>query len=169
MSSLNTTVAKPIEWSGASELANRGFVGLVTVATPGIFSSSATVRAMAAAVAGSVSEPEGAWKTTWAVASLAVGKSWLSTSTARWDSVPGMVNTSLVVPPERPATTPSTTSTATQAPITHQWWWAAPRPSRSSIGFPSAGTGQAQGPKLRRVAGGHAGRTAERAGMKGAG
>ena len=51
---------------------------------------------MASAAAGLVNEPDGAWNTTWAVASLAVGKSWLSTSTARWDWVPGMVKTSLV-------------------------------------------------------------------------
>ena len=92
----NTTVAKPIEWSGASELANSGLVGLVTVATPFTRASLATLWAMAADAVGEVSEPDGAWNTTWAVASLAVGKSWLNTSTARWDCVPGMVNTSLV-------------------------------------------------------------------------
>ena len=71
-------------------------MGLVTVATSFTRASSATLWAMAADAAGAVSEPEGAWNTTWAVGSLAVGKSWLSTSTARWDCVPGMVNTSLV-------------------------------------------------------------------------
>ncbi len=113
--------------------ANVGVVGLVAVKTCGICWIAVTAAVTAAVSAVPVSGPEGLWNTTWAEGALASGKRCCSRSNACWDSVPGMVKTSLVWPSLCLATTDSRTATTTQAPMTTQWWRAAPRPRRSSM------------------------------------
>ena len=91
---------------------------------------AATVRASAAALAGSWKVPCSVWKTTWAVVPARSGKRWTMRSSAFWDSTPGTLNWLLSSPPDTFEMPNSPTAATSHTSRTSLRWRTAAPPSR---------------------------------------
>jgi hypothetical protein len=127
----NCTLMIAIDSSSLTALPAYSLNGLTTESMPSTPSIAVTIRSMVASLSASVTDaPEGASTTTCALAPATEGNTASSRSRAFCDSVPGMLNDSLVCPPSAMLPPSIPTSTSTQTPIVRHACRYEKRPSR---------------------------------------